>query len=59
MLEPEEIAVSVTATAIAMAKNLQPDDILLLSSVFMQLGDTLTTIAVARSKLQNQSTPSE
>ena len=52
MLSPEEIAVSVTATAIAMSKNLQDDELLLIAAVFMQLADTLITISTARDKIE-------
>jgi hypothetical protein len=50
MLSPEEIAVSVTATAIAMSKNLTDDEMLLIAAVFMQLADTLVTISTAKEK---------
>ena len=56
MLSPEEIAVSVTATAIAMSKNLQDDDMLLIAAVFMQLADTLITISTARDKIEKKRT---
>ena len=52
MPNPEEIAVSVTATAIAMSKNLNNDEMLLIAAVFMQLADTLITITTARDNLE-------
>ena len=49
MLSPENIAASVTAVAVTMAQGKEHEDIELLSAIFTQLGDTLATIAVARS----------
>jgi hypothetical protein len=43
-----EIALSVTAAAIALSKGLAADETALLGAVFTQLGDTLTTISVAQ-----------
>lgn len=40
-----DFAVSVTAIACCIAKDKSPEEIALISSVFMQLGDTLETIA--------------
>lgn len=48
MLSPEALAASVTAAAISMAKDRSDDELNLLSAVFSQLGDTLSTIAVQR-----------
>ncbi|MCL1819554.1 MAG: hypothetical protein FWG36_02730 [Oscillospiraceae bacterium] len=47
-VNPEALAASVTAAAIAIADSLPEDEATLLASVFMQLGDTLTTIITAR-----------
>ena len=51
MLSPEEIAVAITAAAISISKQLSPEDSALLGAAFTQLGDTLATIAAARSRL--------
>ena len=44
-----EIAVSVTAAAVALSHGLSADETALLGAVFTQLGDTLTTISVVKS----------
>ncbi|MCL1807974.1 MAG: hypothetical protein FWG31_09775 [Oscillospiraceae bacterium] len=49
MANGTEIALSVTAAAIALSNGLEPDETALLGSVFTQLGDTLTTISIAAS----------
>ena len=48
---PEEIAVTITAAAISISKQLSSEDSALLGAAFTQLGDTLTTIAAARDRL--------
>lgn len=48
-LNPCELTLSVTALANAIAKDLSNDDVALLGSIFLQLGDTLTTISLQRS----------
>lgn len=40
-----EFAMSITAIACCIAKDREAEEIALISSVFMQLGDTLSTIA--------------
>lgn len=45
---PEALALSITAAAIAVARELTNDEIALLSSAAMQFGDTLSTLAAAR-----------
>lgn len=40
-----EFVTAISALACCIAKDKSPDEIALLSSIFMQLGDTLTTIA--------------
>lgn len=40
-----DLAVSITALACCIAEDKSPEELALLSSIFMQLGDTLTTIA--------------
>ncbi|MGN0180251.1 MAG: DUF6774 domain-containing protein [Monoglobaceae bacterium] len=44
-----ELTVSITALANTIACDLSDDELGLLGTVFTQLGDTLTTIAVQRS----------
>ena len=51
MLTPEEIAVSITAAAISISRQLSSEDSALLGAAFTQLGDTLTTLAAARDRL--------
>ena len=52
MLLPEEIAVAITAAAISISKQLSDEDAALFGAAFTQLGDTLATIAAARSRLE-------
>lgn len=40
-----EFAMSISALACGIAKDKSPDEIALISSIFMQLGDTLSTIS--------------
>ncbi len=40
-----EFAVSISALACCIAEGKSPEEIALISSIFMQLGDTLSTIA--------------
>lgn len=40
-----ELALSVSTLACCIAENKSPEEIALISSIFMQLGDTLSTIA--------------
>ena len=44
-----ELTFSITAIASALAKELTDSELALLSSVFVQLGDTLATISAKRS----------
>lgn len=46
----EELALFITATALATAKTLKTEDLELLSVVFTQLADTYATLAFARSR---------
>jgi hypothetical protein len=43
-----EIALSVTAAAIALSKGLSADETSLMGAVFTQLGDTLTTMSLTK-----------
>ncbi|MCI7263457.1 MAG: DUF6774 domain-containing protein [Clostridium sp.] len=49
-----ELAVAVTALACSLVKDKSAEEIALLSSVFMQLGDTLTTIAAQQALCESQ-----
>ena len=49
-----ELTGAVTALANAIACNLTLDEIALLASVLVQLGDTLATIAARKSLCENQ-----
>ena len=48
-VNPCELTVWVTAVANALACSLSDDEVALLSAVFVQLGDTLATIAIGDS----------
>ena len=48
-LSSNEIVLSVTAAAIALADGLSANETAILGAVFTQLGDTLTTISTVRS----------
>ena len=48
-MNPCELTASVTAVANALACKLTTDELTLLASVLVQLGDTLVTIATQRS----------
>ncbi|MCL2857227.1 MAG: hypothetical protein FWE19_05840 [Oscillospiraceae bacterium] len=48
---PEEIVVAITAAAVSISKQLSSEDTALLGSALTQLGDTLTTISLARDRL--------
>ncbi len=47
-MNPCELTAAITAVANSIACRLSNDELTLLSSVFMQLGDTLATIAAQR-----------
>lgn len=47
-MNPCELTAGITAIANALACNLETDEVELLSAIFMQLGDTLATIAAQR-----------
>ena len=47
-MDPCELTASITAAANAIAYKLSCDELTLLSAVFVQLGDTLATIATQR-----------
>ena len=49
-----ELSALVTALANAIACNLSPSEIALIASIFVQLGDTLATIAAQRSLCEEQ-----
>ena len=49
-----ELSTLVTALANAIACNLSPSEIALIASIFVQLGDTLATIAAQRSLCEEQ-----
>ncbi len=48
-----ELTAAITALANAISQNSSNDEILLLASVLVQLGDTLVTIATRRQFCQN------
>lgn len=53
MFCPEGLAASISAAAVAIASGKSADELNLLATVFMQLGDTLTTISVTRQLCEN------
>lgn len=53
MCYPENLAVSVNAIGVALAQGKTADELALMSAVFTQLADTLTTIGVARGICEN------
>ena len=54
MICPEGLAASVTAVAAALSQGRSADELGLLGALFTQLGDTLTTISLAKSINENQ-----
>ncbi len=54
---PEVLVTAVTTAAIAMSKDLSSSDIVLLASMFTQLGDTLNTIVAARASCEEETAP--
>ena len=52
-MNPRELTASVTAIANTLACNLNNDELTLLASVLVQLGDTLVTIATQRAICEN------
>ena len=53
-MNPSELAAAVAAAAITIANSTPTEDLLLLGSVFVQLGETLETIAVQREYLERK-----
>ena len=51
-INPCELTVAITSLANIIASGLTTEEISLISSVFMQLGDTLATIAAQRALCQ-------
>lgn len=49
-MNPCELAYSVTTVAVTLAQSLNDDDLALWASIFVQLGDTLASIAVQRDR---------
>lgn len=54
MLAPEAIITMVTALAASIAQGRDNDEIALIGTVFTQLGDTLTTLSVAKDIIKNK-----
>ena len=46
-MDAAELTVSITAIANLIARGISPSEIALIASVFVQIGDTLATIAAA------------
>ncbi|MGL5513245.1 MAG: DUF6774 domain-containing protein [Sporomusa sp.] len=49
-----ELAMTITALACCIAENKSPEEIALLSSIFMQLADTLATISAQQAFCASQ-----
>jgi len=47
---PEALTLSITVAAINISNSLPDEDVELLAAIFLQLGDTLTTITTARQR---------
>ena len=54
-----ELTASITALANVIAKNLSINEVSLLGSIFLQFGDTLTTIALQRTLCEKNSDKSD
>lgn len=52
MLCPQELTVAITAAANVLYEKLDADELAVLAAVLVQLGDTLTTLAVQKVLLQ-------
>ena len=52
---PEELVLLVSTLSISIAKDKTPEELLMLASILVQLGDTLVTIATAREQCQDDS----
>ena len=50
-MDPYQLTASVTALANAMARNLTDEELTLIASILVQLGDTLVTIVTRNSML--------
>lgn len=59
MLCPNTLAASITAIAVAIAEGKTPEELDLLSAIFMQLADTLATISAQKTiyKYKMRQTP--
>lgn len=53
MLCPSEIATIVNAFSVAIAQGKTVEELNILSAIFTQIGDTLATIAIQTSNLEN------
>lgn len=53
MICPEELVTLITATAIGLAKGKSIEEIDILAGVFVQLGDTLATIAIQKGLIED------
>lgn len=51
-MTPWELTATITAIANAISKEKSNDDLLLISSILLQLGDTLATIVAQRERLE-------
>lgn len=58
-MNPCELTISVTALANALACQLSEDDLELAATIFTQLGYTLETISVQRSRCRRQTAAGE
>jgi len=54
MICPNTLAASITAAAIALSEGKSSEDINLLGAIFTQLGDTLDTISIQQSAVEQK-----
>ena len=54
MTNPNTLATSITAVAVAISESLPSDKTEMLGTILTQLGDTLTTIAAQRDAIKSQ-----
>lgn len=53
MMCPEELVTLITATAISISNGKSSEELNLLSSLFVQLGDTIATLSTQRNNIES------
>ncbi|MDP4119473.1 MAG: hypothetical protein Q8876_00230 [Bacillota bacterium] len=54
MICPNTLVASITGIAVALSEGHSSDDIALMGAAFSQLGDTLTTISIAKERCEKE-----